>query len=320
MPTSTVDRVLDYVTENYHIKHDDMEVTKGSSHFKIKVSFNNRVITITVPCTPEDSNWFAIKCGDIRRVLGPPLEKEQRASTTLNALTEDLHNKAQKLNGNGHHTAAPVTPSVVESLVTLKKHKARVGLYASNKSLAIILPYEIVTDFNRGYKGPIGFKADFTSPDRFVIRHGQADKPKPMERDDGVLFQCGGADVWERLGAFSTTPAEAWMENGCIQIKLMEKPRKQGAPRQQVELPPEPSVVASPIFVEPEHTEEFQNRPILSELVRPELVEIPQEFTAEQRCANMLVELRSIEADTGFSLEFNATERKWFFRKVVTIE
>ena len=218
--------VRDYLRTGYGVT--DIEELHGK-HTKFRFAYNGR--TILLPLNDRNgagkSSASDMKLQDIRRMLGPPpLDPDaapERPRRTLDELMAEIP-EATPL-ADPVEEADPV-PSPEPRRDALP---ARVAVYPSNKTLTMFLPERLVAEFYRA-GGPRGVKVDFVAPDLWTVRHSPADRPSFREEGDCQKLQVGGAPTLERLGAFKATPAECWLEGGCLRVRLTEVPHRYGAP------------------------------------------------------------------------------------------
>jgi hypothetical protein len=231
-------QVMDYLVDEYAVERKSMDLSRGGKHAKLKFPWEGKVVSLTLPMSPSDTNWFVVKCGDVRRLLGPPPPKNAngRLKRTLDDLTRDVCSVV---------VSAPLPDTATsEEPLALKLREAlptSLALYGSNKQLQVNVPADLADEFYSS-RGPRGCVVDFTAPDLFTVRHTQGDKPAIVP--SGELFhrlQVGASDIWNRIGAFNATKAEAWLEGGRIRVRLTEpfqKPgRKQAQPLVEAERP-----------------------------------------------------------------------------------
>jgi hypothetical protein len=81
--------ITDYLRETYRVT--DVDLSRRGKHCKCAFTYNGKRVTVTLPLSPSDANWVAIKKGDIRRALGPPPPPANgHAPRKLEAMTQTL--------------------------------------------------------------------------------------------------------------------------------------------------------------------------------------------------------------------------------------
>lgn len=318
--------VRDYLRTGYGVT--DIEELHGK-HTKFRFAYNGR--TILLPLNDRNgagkSSASDMKLQDIRRMLGPPpLDPDaapERPRRTLDELMAEIP-EATPL-ADPVEEADPV-PSPEPRRDALP---ARVAVYPSNKTLTMFLPERLVAEFYRA-GGPRGVKVDFVAPDLWTVRHSPADRPSFREEGDCQKLQVGGAPTLERLGAFKSTPAECWLEGGCLRVRLTEAPHRYGEPVRKVKVEPSKVITKEPLAVADVHPdtipvpsttetvaaeEFFADAPVIVSITPDESV-----TASQSHLRTLLEQVRALEAETPWRLERDAETSVLRWRAVMVVE
>ena len=221
------DQVVDYLRRAYAIQ--TVDVDERGRHTRLGFEWHGRTVKLTLNDrnASDGSNLLEMKLQDIRRMLGPPLRDPdaapERLRRTLDELTAEIPEVTPLADPVEEAEPVPTPEPRRDSL------PAKVAAYLSNKTLTMLLPGRLVAEFYQA-RGPRGVKVDFVAPDLWTVRHSPADRPSFREEGDYQKLQVGGAQTLERLGAFKATPAECWLEGGCLRVRLIKAPHRYGEP------------------------------------------------------------------------------------------
>lgn len=343
--------VRDYLRAGYAIT--DIEELHGK-HTKFKFVYNGR--TVLLPLNDQNgaggSSAPDMKLQDIRRMLGPPPHDPDaapdRPRRTLDEMTAEAAAAAPP-----PAAGVPSEEYASESAPQPRGTPTTVALYESNSLLTFLLPDALVADFYRGARTR-GVRCDFTAPDLWTLRHTEAERPAPVEAHAGwYRLKIGGIFTYHRIGAFKATPAEVWLEGGCLRVRLTEAPRRYGEPvkvispaekaftkaidnldKKHVPKPAEALVAVAHVEGEenatyidglsildaPSHTHPPEY--VVETPVPPAAVDLRDEpFDASQaHLRSLLEQVRALEAGTPWRLERDAETGALRWRAVMVVE
>lgn len=212
--------VQDYLRDGYGAS--DFTLDTRGAHNKLKFELNGVRMTLLLNDRngSGSSNAPDLKFQDIRRKLGEPTypnASSRKGSRTLEQMTQGIaaparNGHAQREEPEDEHRPVPTV------------YLAAVALYAAGKSLRFRFPPELIEAFKPDSSAPEGTEISFTAPDLWSIRHGTGPKFKLDGKHYALI--CGGSRTWEKLGVFASTPVEARLVNGRIEVRLTEGPVK----------------------------------------------------------------------------------------------
>lgn len=192
--------VIRHLRERYDVHP---KVHHGGKHLSLAFDYDGRPRRLTLSVSPSDGNTLRVKLRDIRRELGPPMEK-----TMIGAPFNQI-----PLHTITAHNSRP-TPSEASA-------RGSVACYASNKCLSFSFPTEIkdCLDVTKGYG---------------VTRHGDGWEIRPggnctvrpnMTKTRWKITASAASSGLSPAGWFDATTADYLAVDGVLLVSLVGPPR-----------------------------------------------------------------------------------------------